>query len=93
MPNQETGLGGVEVSAGGYAAQNVTMGAASAGAASNTADVVFGPATADWGVVLGAGITDSAGNLLWSGTFAASQTVSNTNQLTLPAGQITMTLD
>lgn len=93
MPNQETGVGGVQVSGGGYAAQNVTFGSAAAGSASNTADVVFGPATADWGSVVGAGITDNAGSLLWSGSFGTPRTVSNTDTFTFPAGQITVSLD
>jgi hypothetical protein len=94
-PNIETGSGGTEVSAGGYARQNVTFGAASAGAASNSGAVTFGPATASWGTVVAAGIYDSAGTpvLLWSGNLSASKTIDTDDSLQFATGQITVSLN
>jgi hypothetical protein len=86
-PNQETGSGGTEVSAGGYARQNVTFGSASAGAASNSGAVTFGPASASWGTVVAAGIYDSAGNL------SASKTIDNGDSFQFAIGQVTVALD
>jgi hypothetical protein len=94
-PNQETGSGGTEVSAGGYARQNVTFGSASAGAASNSGAVTFGPASASWGTVVAAGIYDSAGTpvLLWSGNLSASKTIDNGDSFQFAIGQVTVALD
>ena len=61
--------GGTEVSGGAYARQAFTLTAASAGASSNSADVTFPTATADWGTVVACAILDAAtaGNfLMWS---------------------------
>jgi hypothetical protein len=95
MPNQETGSGGTAVTGGSYADTNVTFSAASAGATSNSADVTFPTATANWGTVLGIGIVDSAGSpvLLWVGTLTSSKTVDNGDTFKIPAGSLTLSLD
>jgi hypothetical protein len=94
-PNQETGAGGTEVSGGSYARTNVTLGAASGGSASNTADVTFPTATASWGTVVAAAIFDDAGTpvMLWSGTLAASKTIDSGDVFKFLTGQVTVSLN
>lgn len=63
----EDGTGGTEVSAGGYARQPITsdLNSSSGGSdVSNQSIVRFGPATADWGTVVGVALatTDDEGN-------------------------------
>ncbi len=91
-PNVETGAGGTEVSGGGYVRQNVTFGAAAGGAASNTADVVFGPATASWGTVVAMAIYDSAATpvFLWSGPLPTSKAIDIDDTLKFPATKLTV---
>jgi hypothetical protein len=73
----------------------VTFGSASAGAASNSGAVTFGPASASWGTVVAAGIYDSAGTpvLLWSGNLSASKTIDNGDSFQFAIGQVTVALD
>ena len=85
-------VAGTEVTGGSYARQSLTVGAASSGATSNSADVVFTgmPAT----TVVGVEIWDSAGTpvRLWYGTLAASRTVAAGDELRLVAGSLTLSL-
>jgi hypothetical protein len=87
--------GGTEVSGGSYARQTVTLSAASAGATSNSADITFPQATADWGTIVAVGIMDAAsgGNLLAWGALTASKTVNNEDQFKIPAGNLTLSVD
>ena len=57
---------GPEVAIAGYARKPALIGAASGGAASNTAEINYGAATAAWSTVTHVGILDAetAGNLL-----------------------------
>lgn len=62
--------GGTEVTGGSYARKAITFSAASNGATSNSADVTFPTATANWGNIVAVGLFDAstAGNLLmWKG--------------------------
>lgn len=61
--------GGTEVSGGGYARQAITMGAPTDGAGSNSAPIVFGPASASWGTVTHFAVFDASvgGNMLLYG--------------------------
>lgn len=95
MPNQETGAGGTPVTGGAYADTSVTFGTASGGQASNSADVTFPTATANWGTVLGIAIIDSAATpvILWIGTLAASKVIDNGDTFKIPATQLVLTLD
>jgi len=71
---------GTEVSGGSYArVQCSNWNAPSNGAVTNTADITFPQATADWGTVTHVGIRDAAsgGNLLFHGALTASKTVNN----------------
>jgi hypothetical protein len=87
--------GGTEVSGGGYARQAITLSAASAGATSNSADITFPTATADWGTIVAVGIFDisTGGNLLWYGNLTQSKTVNNGDTFKINAGDLDITLD
>jgi len=87
--------GGTEVSGGGYARQSFTLTAATAGSTSNSADIVFPTATADWGTIVAVGIFDAAtaGNLLWYGNLSTSKTVLNGDTFKILAGNLSITLD
>lgn len=97
-PASPDGLSGVEVAnAGAYARQSIAFDAASAGTSSNTAEVVFPTATANWGTVTGFALLDSgtyaAGNMLYYGNWAASKTISTNDIFRLPAGNLDISLD
>ena len=87
--------GGVEVSGGSYARQAATFGAPSNGTCSNSADVTFPQATADWGTIQGFGIFDAAtaGNLLFYGNFTVAKSVLSGDYFVVPAGGLSITLD
>lgn len=77
-PNFETGAGGTEATGGSYARKAVAFGAASAGAAGNTAEKKWTVGTdLAAGTYTGWGVYDAAvaGNLLFGDTFAANRTV------------------
>ena len=90
--------GGTEVSTTNwtnYTRKSVAFAAASSGSCSNSAVV-------DFGTVAGAGATithwaifdaATAGNMLVRGDFGTSHTASTGNQVTVPAGAITVSLD
>ncbi len=84
-----------EISAGGYARTQATFRAASGGSASNSADVTFPQATADWGTITHFAIMDAAtaGNMLYSGALTASKTVTNGDTFKFAAGDLTVTED
>lgn len=85
--------GGTEVSGGGYARQAVTFGAPSNGVFTNSADVVFPTATANWGTIVAFALFDAptAGNMLIYGNLSASKTVNSGDQFRFPAGQLSIT--
>jgi hypothetical protein len=87
--------GGTEVSGGGYARQSFTLTAASAGASSNSADITFPTATADWGTIVAVGIFDTAtaGNLLMWANLTASKTVNSGDTFKINAGDLDITFD
>ena len=87
--------GGTEVSGGSYARQSVTLSAASSGATSNSADVTFPTATADWGPIVAVGILDAStsGNLLAWGALTVSKTVNNGDTFKILAGDLDITVD
>jgi hypothetical protein len=82
--------GGVEVSGGNYVRQAVTVGAPTNGTASNSIEVLFPTATADWGTLLGYGYFDalSNGNLLSFTTFGAPRQILTGDVVRLPAGML-----
>lgn len=85
---------GTEVSGGSYARVAITFSAPSNGSASNSADVNFTTATANWGTVTHWGILDasSAGNLLVYGAMTTSLAVNNGQTARVLTGQLTVTV-
>lgn len=89
-----------EPSGGGYARVAVpndttNWPAASVGQTSNSTDIVFPVATADWGQVAVVSICDAAtgGNRWWIGTLVVFRDILNGDQFRIPAGQLTITED
>lgn len=85
---------GSEVSGGSYARKSATFSAPSNGSTSNTADILFPQATANWGEITHVGIRDAAtgGNLLYHGPLEQAKTIYSGDQFKIPAGQLTVTL-
>lgn len=85
---------GTEVSGGSYVRETVTFGAPSNGVSTNSADVEFDQATANWGTVTHFGIYDasSAGNLLYHGALTASKTIETGDILKITTGNLSVTL-
>lgn len=87
---------GPEVAGFAYARQSIQFNAAGSGTAANTSLVTFPAASGGaWGTITFWGILDAltAGNLLVSGAFTASRVISDTDQLLVNAGALTVTLD
>ena len=90
--NGSDGAAGTEVTGGSYARQNVTFSAASGGATSNTADLVWAAMPA--ATVVGVEVYDSAGTPVrwWHGALAASKTLQAGDELRIAAGELDLTL-
>lgn len=90
----ETG-GGTEVSGGDYARQAATFDAAANGQTSNSADIVFPVATADWGTITHIALfdADTAGNMLYYGALSVSKIIQVGDQFIIKAGNLTISLD
>jgi hypothetical protein len=86
---------GTEVSGGSYARQAVTLSAASGGASSNSADITFPQATANWGTITHVGIRDAAtgGNLLMHSALDESKTINNGDTFKVNAGDLDIAVD
>lgn len=86
---------GTEVSGGSYARQSISWNTPASGAVTNSADVTFPQATADYGVVSHIGIFDasSAGNLLYHGALSASKSVTTNDTFIVEAGDLSISLD
>jgi len=84
-----------ELSGSGYARQEIafTMDTGNV-RATNTANVVFGNATADWTTARSWAVTDAStsGNVLYSGVLAPTQTLKDTYNLTFIAGTVIINL-
>ena len=83
-----------EVSGGSYARQSVTLSAASDGESSNSADITFPTATADWGTVTHVALMDAAtaGNVLMHSALDASKTVNNGDTFKINSGDLDVTV-
>jgi len=83
---------GTEVAGGSYARKNLTVAAATNGATSNSADLVWTGMPA--ATVVGVEVWDSAGTpvRLWYGALAASRTVASGDELRIPAASLTFAL-
>lgn len=89
---------GTEVSGGSYARQPVTLGAptivSGVETCINSAGVDFPTATVAWGTVAYWAIysASTGGNMLWYGAFTRSKFVDINDSITIPAGNLTITL-
>ena len=85
--------GGTEVSGGAYARQTAAF-TVSGNTASNSANVEYATATANYGTVVAMGIFDAAssGNLLAYGTLTTSKSVSTGDVFRFNASAIDITL-
>lgn len=85
---------GTEVSGGSYARQSITFASPSNGVTSNSAQITFPTATADWGTVGWIGIYDSltSGNLLYHSPLTTSKTIANGDVFIVSSGNLTLTL-
>ncbi|MFE2047984.1 hypothetical protein ACFXAS_05715 [Streptomyces sp. NPDC059459] len=83
---------GTEVTGGTYARKNLTVAAATNGATSNSADLVWTGMPA--ATVVGVEIWDNAGTpvRLWYGPLTASRTVAAGDELRIPAAALTFSL-
>ncbi|GAA2192737.1 phage tail fiber protein [Streptomyces bangladeshensis] len=90
--NGDETTAGTEVTGGGYARQTLSVGAAVAGATSNSADLVWTNMPA--ATVVGIEVWDSAGTpvRLWYGPLTVSRTVAAGDELRLVAGALTFSL-
>lgn len=89
--------GGTEVSGGGYARQTATFSVSgtSPTVATNTANIDYPTATADYGVVTHIGVFDAAtsGNLLAYAAATTSKSISTGDVLRIPSGDLDIQLD
>lgn len=89
---------GTEVSGGAYARKAVTFGAPSlvggVETCSNSAAVAFDTATTAWGSVAYWAIfsASTGGTLLWYGAFSRSKTIDVDDSITVPIGNLVVTL-
>jgi hypothetical protein len=85
---------GTEVSGGSYQRQQITFNAPTDGMVSNSNEILFPVATANWGTITHIGIFDAAtgGNLLFYGAVITSKTISTNDQLKINVGDISITL-
>lgn len=85
---------GTEVSGGSYARQEVTFSSPSNGVTSNSADITFDQATADWGIVGWIGIFDAltTGNLLYHTALNTAKTIETDDIFKIESGQLSVTL-
>jgi len=91
--NTDTG-GGTEVSGGAYARQSVAF-TVSGNTASNTADVEFPTATANYGTVVAVAVMDAStgGNQLAYAGLSSDKTIETGDVFRVPAGDLDITLD
>ena len=85
---------GTEVSGGSYARQSITFASPSNGVTSNSAQITFPTATADWGTVGWIGIYDSltSGNLLYHAPLTTSKVIGTGDIFIVGTGNLTLTL-
>lgn len=86
---------GTEVSGGAYARKAVTFNAATNGSVTNSADILFDIATANWGTVSHVAVFDAltAGNMLYYGALTTAKTINSSDQLKIVAGDLSISLD
>lgn len=85
---------GTEVSGGGYSRKSAAFSAPSNGVTSNSADITFDQATANWGTITHIGIYDAstAGNLLYHSALTSSKTIETGDIFKIATGSLVVTL-
>lgn len=86
---------GTEVTGGNYTRQEIQFNAASAGNSKSKIDVLFPPATANWGTITHVAFYDAAtsGNMLFYGPLTTSKSIVTDDQLKLASGDANILLD
>jgi hypothetical protein len=95
LANLEAGTITDEITLGSYARQSVTFGTVSGGSVSNSANVTFPTATANYdGDVTCLAIMDAStsGNVLFAGELTVSKTVTTGDQFQIASGNLTVSL-
>jgi len=95
LTNLEAGTITDEITLGSYARQSVTFGTVSGGSVSNSANVTFPTATANYdGDVICLAIMDAStsGNVLFAGELTVSKTVTTGDQFQIASGNLTVSL-
>lgn len=84
-----------EVTGGAYARRQVTFGTVSNGTCSNTADIDFPQATANWGTVTHVVLMDAAtgGNALFYQNLTTARLIEIDDILRIPAGSLSVAFD
>lgn len=87
---------GTEVTGGAYARQPAGLleATGASGTTSNTADITFPTATADWGIVTHLAVMDAVtgGNMIMHSILDASKTVNNGDTFKINAGDLDLTI-
>ena len=85
---------GTEVSGGAYTRKQATFSAPSGGVTSNSSDITFDQATANWGTVSHIGIFDasSSGNLLYHTPLTSSKTIETGDIFKIATSSLVVTL-
>ena len=87
---------GTELSGSGYSRQSIAFSVNTGnGVATNTGNVVFGNATANWSTAVAYAVVDapSAGNILYTGNLSPTQTVYNGFNLTFGTGNVSISIN
>lgn len=84
--------GGTEVTGTNYARQAVTWSAPVNGATANAGAITFPIAGSNWGTVTSIALFDAvSGDMLYYGDMATPKTIDTGDQITFPAGALTLT--
>ena len=92
--NLEAGTITNEVSGGSYARQSVAFGTISNGSVSNSANLTFPTATANWGTITHVAIMDAStsGNVLFYGALDTAREILTDDTFQITTGNLTVTL-
>jgi hypothetical protein len=82
--------GGVELSGDGYARQEISF---DTDGAANAAEIVFGPASANWGEITHGAVFDETGRFLCWAALTLAKTIPTGDSLKFPAGAIAVSFD
>ena len=94
LANLEDNIQTDEVSGGSYARVVATFDSSVAGSASNTSDITFTTATANWGEVSHIAVMDAAtgGSVIVAGALDTAKTIESGDTFEITTGNLTVTL-